>query len=495
MRRALQVFGLSGLFVTTLATSAVAAETEEADSDAQHNTEAPPEAVRGPAPVLPAARKSAAAASAAPKVGDITTSGYFRGGFGGSNQRGRMTCFSLALRDGLLSKYRLGNECEVWGEYHITTVVHAGEDGSVAHLHFMPTAYIPNTYIGYSPTGVTSSDKGAPGTGATVAFPNLYADIQGIPWLAGGTAWVGTRYYKRESVYISDFFYWNPSGVGGGIEDIKLGRDLQLSVALFAVDGQPNGSPQLPARVELGFRGDIQLRGIKFWESGEFQAGVQFIADWSGETNPEDLDGNGNPRPVVTHGGWGGTVRYVQQVLGGDNKFVVQYGKGGGTGFGTLSRFYYPDFSLHWDPKESRLRVLDVITVQPIEMLGLQANVVYQRDDTGTGANGAVTQWWSAGGRISVGVSEHVKLLAEGGYDRVQKSNGSDAQWLGKFTLAPALSGGPGLMARPELRLFWTYAAWNETARTATVDSGRLYTGADAPLRGQIFGMQAETWW
>ena len=73
------------------------------------------------------------------------------------------------------------------------------------------------------PTGVTSSDSGSPGTGATVAFPNLYADIKGIPWLYGGTAWAGTRYYKRESIYISDFFYWNPSGVGGGIEDINLG--------------------------------------------------------------------------------------------------------------------------------------------------------------------------------------------------------------------------------------------------------------------------------
>jgi maltoporin len=473
--------------VTALATSAFAQDAETAEGDAQHNTEAPPEAVRGPAPVLPAARKPAVAPSTAPKVGDITTSGYFRGGFGASNQHGRMTCFSLALRDGLLSKYRLGNECEVWGEYHITTVVHAGEDGSVAHLHFMPTAFIPNTYIGYSPTGVTSSDLGAPGTGATVAFPNLYADIQGIPWLSGGTAWVGTRYYKRESIYISDFFYWNPSGVGGGIEDIKLGEDLQLSVAIFAVDGQPNGSPQLPPQPELGFRGDVQLRGIKIGESHELQFGAQVIFDWSAE---KDMDG----KTISTHGGWGGTARWIWQLLGGDNKLAVQYGKGGGTGFGTLSRFYYPDFSLHWDPKEWRFRALDVLTIQPMEMLGLQADVVYQRDDTGTGESGAVTQWWSAGGRISLGVSDHVKLLGEAGYDRVQKSNGAAAQWLGKFTFAPALAGGRGFMSRPELRLFWTYALWSEAARTATIDSGHLYTATNY-LSGQIFGLQAETWW
>src|SRR4029077_10924705 len=202
---------------------------------------------------------------------------------GASNQKGRMTCFKLALEGGLLSKYRLGNECEVWGELSLTTVVYAGDDGSVASLHFMPTAFIPTTYGGYSPTGVTSSDLGSPGTGATVAFPNLYADIKGIPWLYGGTAWAGTRYYKRESVYISDFFYWNPSGVGAGIEDIALGEDLRLSYGAFAVGGpRPRGgrvpgggeptsmamnAPSLPLQIDFGLRNDLQLRGIKFWDS------------------------------------------------------------------------------------------------------------------------------------------------------------------------------------------------------------------------------------
>jgi len=44
------------------------------------------------------------------------------------------------------------------------------------------------------------------------------------------------------------------------------------------------------------------------------------------------------------------------------------------------------------------------------------------------------------------------------------------------------------------LRLFYTWAAWNETARDATVDSGQLYTTTDL-LSGATFGLQAETWW
>ena len=50
-------------------------------------------------------------------------------------------------------------------------------------------------------------------------------------------------------------------------------------------------------------------------------------------------------------------------------------------------------------------------------------------------------------------------------------------------------------MARPELRLFYTWAMWNEAARTVGVDSGMLYTDLPEFLSGSIFGLQAETWW
>jgi maltoporin len=495
---------------------------EPTNADAEQPTEE--QKAERPAPVAPAATVVApalpapaatvetppavVAPSAKPKVGDMSSRGYFRGGFGASvNKKGRMTCFALANPDGLLSKYRLGNECEVWGELELTTVMYAGDDGVVANLHFMPVAFIPTTYIGYSPTGVTSSDQGSPGTGATVAFPNLYADIKGISWLFGGTAWVGTRYYKRESVYISDFFYWNPSGVGAGIEDIKLGSDLRLSWGVFAVDGQPTGAiPVLPAQIDLGVRNDLQLRGIRPYESGEFQIGFQHIADWSNDKDP--VTGASN-----THGGWGVTVRWVQDLLGGDNKLVFQYGKGGGTGFGTLSRFYYPDFSLRWDPKQSRLRLVDVFTIQPTDYLGAQVGLVYQHDDKGTGNSDAVTKWYSAGTRVSLAFPrilslfdggpaflDHAKLLGEVGYDRAEKSNGAPLQWLAKFTGALALTGAKGFWGRPELRLFFTWATWSEAAAIATVDSGRLYTDADPvtskyTLSGSTAGLQAEAMW
>jgi maltoporin len=495
MRRVLHLLGLSGLLVTGfVSTHAFAQE----PSDAEQPAEAPK--AEPPAPVEPVAAAVAPAAAAVtpaakPKVGDLSVQGYFRGGFGANlREKGRQTCFQLNL-GGQLSKYRLGNECEVWAELHTRTVIYAGEDGSVASLHFMPVAFIPTSYIGYTPTGVTSSDNGSPGTGATVAFPNLYVDIKGIDWLYGGTPWMGTRYYKRESIYISDFFYWNPSGVGAGIEDISLGkmwdsapdvlRDLTFSYGVFAVDGEPSGSPQLPSQIDLGIRNDIQVRGFRPWSGADLQLGFQYIKDWS---NDKDTNGNSN-----THSGWGATFQYVQDLLGGNNKVAVQYGVGGGTGFGTLSRFYYPDFSLRYSTSEWRFRALDVFTIQPLEWLGLQANLVFQHDKNLTPAAG---NWISAGGRASFGFTQHAKVLVEVGHDRLKTTNGSGDRQLTKGTTALAIAPAKGFWARPELRLFLTYAVWDKNAAVSTVDSGRVYTNPDDngvyKLNAWVAGLQAE---
>jgi maltoporin len=484
MRRRLPLLGLWGLL---LSAPAFAQGLTDAEEDPRQSTEKPQEAEQ-PTAVLPAEPVPPPAAPVVvpppkPKFGDVAVSGYFRGSFGASNHQGRMTCFSLALPGELRSKYRLGNECEVWSETHFTVVTYA-EGGTVATAHFMPTLYIPTTFIGYTPNGTVNSPLSfTTSTGAVVSFPNLYADISGIPWLFGGTVWAGTRYYKRESVYISDFFYWNPSGVGAGVEDVNLGKNLRLSYAAFAVDGRlisPPGdaSPPLAPLTDFGVRNDLQLRGIKFWESGEFQLGFQYIANYS--SNPS------------TTGGWGVTFRFVQKFLGGDNKLVVQYGRGAGTGFGTLARYYYPDFSLSNAPGEVRIRFVDVLTIQPTAWLGAQLAGVIQHDDLGNA--GQVTDWYSAGGRLSIAFTEHFKLLGEAGYDQVTKSNGAPLQYLSKFTVAPTISAGRGLLTRPELRLFWTYALWNEAARIATVDSGMRFTN-DIYLSASIFGVQAETWW
>ena len=73
--------------------------------------------------------------------------------------------------------------------------------------------------------------------------------------------------------------------------------------------------------------------------------------------------------------------------------------------------------------------------------------------------------------------TEHLKLLGEVGYDLVKKSNGADPQSWPSSRLPSRSPAARGFMSRPELRLFYTWAMWSETARGANIDSGMLYTG------------------
>jgi maltoporin len=139
------------------------------------------------------------------------------------------------------------------------------------------------------------------------------------------------------------------------------------------------------------------------------------------------------------------------------------------------------------------VRVLDVVTIQPTPWLGAQAAVVFQRDDLGS----SKLDWLSAGGRVSVGISQHFKVLGEIGYDQLKKGGSAEAQKLTKLTIAPALTAGRGLLTRPELRLFYTWATWNELAQGMGVDSSKIYNTPELMdyRSGATFGIQGETWW
>jgi len=400
-----------------------------------------------------------------PKVGDVSMHGYVRLGFGGSGEGGRMVCFKVP---GALAKYRLGNECEQYTEFMLSAPAYVGADGFLARANVMFAGFAP-TSIGHGAS--FTPPAGSTGTGADWALPNIFLDMPKVSFLRNGTPWVGRRYYKREDIYLSDFFYWNPSGLGGGIEDVEIGR-LRFSYALFAVDGPGFSAgppaPAIPRQNDLGYRNDLQLRGIPINPGGELQLGVSAI-----------LDGGNDP---ATHSGFSVTVRHVQNVLGGNNKLVVQYGVGPGTGLGGAD-------PLTNRTDRSRLRVIELLSFQPTASVGGQAVFVFQHDELDPGTQ----DWYSAGGRVSISFSEHVKLLFDFGHDTVQPDTGASRS-LTKLGIAPAITTGRGFFMRPELRLFFNYWLWNEAARAAGIDNEGLYTMTDKTTAA-TFGIHGESWW
>lgn len=135
--------------------------------------------------------------------------GYVRSGAGTADGNGRQSCFQLP---GAQSKYRLGNECEQYAELDLRQDLFTLDDGSVLSIEGMAQLY--NQY-GHTPK--FTGDYG------TARMNQMYAEWSKMPALGGGSLWAGRRFYKRNDIHISDFYYWNQSATGFGIDEMKIG--------------------------------------------------------------------------------------------------------------------------------------------------------------------------------------------------------------------------------------------------------------------------------
>ena len=99
-------------------------------------------------------------------------------------------------------------------------------------------------------------------------------------------------------------------------------------------------------------------------------------------------------------------------------------------------------------------------------------------------------EWMSVGVRPTYFWSPVFSTALEVGYDNVSFDDGSDDADLTKLTLAQQWSAGDTFFARPVIRLFATYAMWDEESYNAASDS----IGPDEG-DGLTFGAQAEVWW
>jgi maltoporin len=413
-----------------------------------------------------------------PRVGDVSLHGYFRAGYGVSQEGGRQVCFQAP---GAISKWRLGNECDLYGEFLFSAPAYVGDNGFVATANVMFNVYIPTTTQGY-PDGFTAA-KNELGRDIHWGTNQFYFDFAGVPFLGQGAhAWVGRRFYKRDNIDTIDYFWWNSSGLGGGFEDIPLGGPVKLSVAVFEADGPGKVDPtdptipSLPARNEMGLRPDIRVYGIPV-PGGELVLGVNPVIDVSGDTVNA---------PTNTTSGIAATAMHVAKALGGTNKLAVQYGVGSAVGdngvFGSLEA----------RSKASFVRVLDHFDFQLSPKLGGNVLAVFNRYNKDTTGLANARNWVTAGARMSYAFRDNAALIADAGFDTVKDVG--DRKNLFKLTVAPSLVANKAFWGRPQLRLFGTLATWNAAARAAGVDSGGIYTSTNKSV-GTTFGIQGEAWW
>jgi maltoporin len=380
--------------------------------------------------------------------------GYFRMGAGSSDGDGQ-SCFGLP---GALSKFRLGNECEQYGELGLRHDLLSLDDGSVVKVEAMA-----QFYNAYNHTPKFTGDYGF------ARMPQAFVEWSKVPELNGGSLWAGRRYYKRNAINVTDFFYWNQSATGAGIENYELGG-LKYSYAFSRKDSV--------FQKEYINRHDFNVAGFDTNPNGELELGLSFI------DKPRHIEG--------AHSGWSITAQHKQQDflgMGGSNTLALQYGPGPGTALGSTG-----DVML--DDSAKRYRLVEHFDLQLAPRLSGQFLVVYQKDKR---ADMDDENWLSVGGRTTYSFTDDYKLAVELGQDQVDASEG--VRKLTKFTVAPiwspAISGIPG---RPEFRLYYTYATWNQAAQDAAnqmaAGSALSDTGAFGSARhGSNFGAQVEYWW
>lgn len=376
--------------------------------------------------------------------------GYLRAGAGHSlDGDDSQACFGLS---GAETRFRLGNECEQYAELGARQDVAALADGSSLGVYGMVSLY--NAY---------DQSLSFNGDNGRTRLPQAYAYWRGADALNGGSLWVGRRYYKRRHIEITDFFYWNQSATGFGLDEAGIGG-LKYSYVFSRKDDVEQARHVT--------RHDFNVGGIAANPNGELELGVSYI--------------DAPSLPDAHHGVYLG-AQHVQSIGSGTkNTLALQYGVGPGTGLG-----YTGDVTLDQDNR--RWRVVDYFDWQLTPHFGGQFQLVYQED---SGEQMTNRDWLSVGVRPVYAFTGHFKLAIEAGHDRV-RVNGN-ARRLTKLTVAPTWSpAGPRFTTRPELRFFVTYASWNDAAQSAAgVDSAlSRYGSFGNDLHGVTFGVQVEYWW
>ena len=378
----------------------------------------------------------------------LESNGYFRAGPGATKKDAARACYGL---QGPGLKYRLGNECDFYGEFFFSEKFNL--EGVETKVQFTP-----NLWNG----GTDSND-------AKLGLAEMFVEGTGFDVAPEAKFWIGKRYYNRHDVHINDYYYWNNSGLGGGIEDIALGSSVKMAAAYHS-----KGDTTLASDSFNGLntqRLSLRVYDIPVNPNGKLETELVFLR---GSSPSGDNEGSGHALFVQhTQGG----------ILGGFNKLAFMTGKDAGFGGNFVPT--YRDANDGAKGKDWRL--VDQIFIAPegSNWSGLATVGIQQIKPDG----GDKQRWMTFGVRPQYNFSDNFSLAVEFGHDRT-KTDGGDTAKLTKLTVAPQLSLSRGFWARPVFRAFATYADWNDAAGDA--GTGGTF-GSDTD--GMSFGIQVEAWW
>jgi maltoporin len=379
-------------------------------------------------------------ATAVPSAYAVDWTGYFRAGPGATKKDASRACYGLP---GAGLKYRLGNECDFYGEFLLSQNFKAeGVDYKVGLMtNFQDT-----------------ETHGEVQSKIKQGVPQLFVEGRGYDVAPDVTFWAGKRFYGRADVHIVDTFFTKLDGVGAGAEIPFGGAGAKVALAYFKKDD---------SSTESGNRFNVDVSGIDVNPGGKLRVlGTAVQGNFTGGKS-----------------GAGLTVQHNQADIfgaGSSNVLWVQYAQGSAGldgNFGVMTA----------DSSVKEWRVAESFSWQK-GAFGGQALAMWEQDKANVAGLQLKQTNLSIGGRVSYGLTRNFKLLGELGHSQI-KVQGFDAAHLTKFTFAPTLSTGPGFSDRPELRLYVTSAKWNTAAGNVTGQPA-----FDNKTSGTSYGVQVEVW-
>ncbi|AYO17513.1 maltoporin [Vibrio owensii] len=391
--------------------------------------------------------------------------GYVRAGLGASADGGG-TKYGDEFNKTTLG--RLGNEYDTYSEIGLGQELFNQDDRSMYFESMFEMSSDGNLET-------ESSQKDS----ANFAIKQLNIQAKGyIPASPDAVIWAGKRFYQRHDIHIIDTKYWNVSGYGVGIENIKLNTGA-ISAAVIRADNElaewdDTGNGDLNT-----YFLDLRYAGFSPWEG----SWTEFGADYA-MVNPtdeqEDAAENFDNGLMLT-------AELSQSFSLGYNKFVLQYMDKGLAQNAISQGGGWYDI---WSGDVSDAKGFRFISTGD---LNLGENVVINHvltygnvKDHGDWLD--KEELFSFVARPTYNWSPYNKTMLEVGYFDQEKTwdSGYEDKFSGtKFTIAHAISTGESFFARPEIRFFATYLKDNEGD---SFDNNKSNDTIN-------YGVQIEAWW
>ena len=435
---------------------------------------------------------------------------YMRSGAGTTSDGGSQACFRLP---GAATFFRLGNECDSYVDLKLGS--HLGE--------VKGTKFDAKITLSHGTQGMANWEQSTPALRELFVTATDIGSSLDVRALDGAILWVGKRFYKNPDVHMMDYTYWEPGqGPGFGLDNVTLGPG-KFAYAMFRMGdftgyGVNNGlGGYNPDLIGGGSRSatvhDFRLEEIGGNPGGKLTVGMDLVRASNRDgtstytvdtTQSVDLDNNPatpnvdvvvrETRTIDNKSGNNGTAFTLSHEqanafgLGGTNSLVLQFAhdaallKGYGVGGSTDKRREWMVFD-HWlyEPAHSKWSATSTVGYRHAKV-----NDVKMRE-----------MW--VGTRPLYNINEVLGLFSELSHQRV-KQDSQSTRTLSKVTLGTQFSMGPGMMARPALRFFATYAKWNDAAANAGPvactgrDCNTAVTSFANKRSAVTYGAQVEAW-